>query len=206
MTYTEIIDNIQTRIENLIAERFSGTYMNITIEPSDYNPDIDDEITITITVTDQNDDPISNWNVPLTINGTAVATTLTTDTNGQVTYTHSCDDWGVCRFSVNSFATQINVSGWKQIVTGENYDVYRTRDRVKVVLHTTSSRNCTTTWQNFTTQLFSDVSLRPKHGDIVVVGHYGSYMLRMTTASAIMYRSVTGTASTQLIGVFEYPI
>ena len=121
MTYTEIIDNIQTRIENLIAERFSGTYMNITIEPSDYNPDIDDEITVTITVTDQNDDPISNWNVPLQINGTAVATTLTTDTNGQVTYTHSCDDWGICRFSVKSFVAFINVEGWRIAQNDSNY-------------------------------------------------------------------------------------
>lgn len=115
MTYTEIIDNIQNRIENIISERFAGTYQHITIEPSNYNPSIDDEITITITVTDQNDDPISNWTVPLMINGNAVTSTLKTNTNGVATYTYTCSEWGAVKFSVKSQTTQIQVTGLKQI-------------------------------------------------------------------------------------------
>ena len=121
MTYTEIIDNIQTRTENLISERFTGTYFNIKIEPSNYNPDIDDTITVTITVTDQNDDPIPNWTVPLTINGTAITGTLTTNANGVATYNYTCSEWGVCRFSVKTFSAFVNVAGWKTVQTGSKF-------------------------------------------------------------------------------------
>lgn len=124
MTHTEIIDNIQTRIENLISERFTGTYFNIKIEPSNYNPNIDDTITVTITVTDQNDDPIPNWTVPLTINGTAITGTLTTNANGVATYNYTCSEWGVCRFSVKSCSTHINVTGFKQIQSNITYALY----------------------------------------------------------------------------------
>ena len=165
MTYTEIIDNIQTRIENLIAERFSGTYMNITIEPSDYNPDIDDEITVTITVTDQNDDPISNWNVPLQINGTAVATTLTTDTNGQVTYTHSCDDWGICRFSVKSFSCFIKVDGWRIVHNSVPYYLKYNDKMVYALINYSSSVNWSTTISHLGAEWLKDtthnIDLRP---------------------------------------------
>ena len=143
MTYTEIIDNIQTRIENLISERFTGTYFNIKIEPSNYNPDIDDTITVTITVTDQNDDPIPNWTVPLTINGTAITGTLTTNANGVATYNYTCSEWGVCRFSVKSCSTQINVTGLKQVkqrsYTGTNQGV------VYTLFVDESNKHCTLT-------------------------------------------------------------
>ena len=108
MTYTEIIDSINNRINNIISDRLSGSYMHVTIEPSNYNPNIDDEITVTIKATDHNDDPISNWTVPLLINGTAVTDTIKTGTDGTATYTYTCNSWGVCRFSVKSFSTQIN--------------------------------------------------------------------------------------------------
>lgn len=133
MTYTEIIDNIQTRIENLISERLAGTYQHITIEPSDYNPDIDDEITVTITVTDQNNDPISDWTVPLLINGSAITGTLTTNNQGVATYTHTCNEWGVCRFSVKSYSTNINITGYKKVQSLSNHvEVYCNGENVLI--------------------------------------------------------------------------
>ena len=124
MTYTEIIDNIQTRIENIISERLAGTYQHITIESSNYNPEIDDEITVTITVTDQNDDPISNWNVPLMINGTSITGTLKTNSQGIATYTYTCNTWGAVKFSVKSQTTQIQVTGFKLIQSNTTYTLY----------------------------------------------------------------------------------
>ena len=114
MTTQKIIDNIQTRLENLISERFTGTYQNIDISCSDYNPTIDTNVTITITVTDQNDDPISGFTVPLKIDGTSISG-ITTNSSGVATYTYTCTEWGNHKISVKSVSTFINVTGWKEI-------------------------------------------------------------------------------------------
>ena len=82
------------------------------ITASDYNPNIDSSITITVTVTDGNDNLVDNHSFTLNANGTDVS--LTTS-NGVATYSYTCSDWGVCRFSVKSYSTQINVTGLKQV-------------------------------------------------------------------------------------------
>ena len=148
MTYTEIIDNIQTRIENLISERFSGTYTNIQLTATNYNPNIDTNTTITITVTDQNDDPITNWTVPLQINGTEPTTPITTDNTGTATYTYTCNDWGTVRFQVKTASLQIQVGGYRTTSLG-NATIYYNNHEVRYDLHFTASANFTsTTWAN----------------------------------------------------------
>jgi len=86
---------------------------------SDYNPNIGSNVTITITVTDQSDNTVPNHSFTLNANGTNVS--LTTNSNGVVTYSYTCSTWGVCRFSVNSYSTQINVTGQKKVKEGSNW-------------------------------------------------------------------------------------
>lgn len=80
----------------------------IDIQASNYNPNIDDTITITVTVTDQDDNPITNKSYALKENGETL-TTLTTNNSGVATYTYTCDDIGIRRFSIKSYTTYVNV-------------------------------------------------------------------------------------------------
>ena len=205
MTYTEIIDNIQTRIENIISDRFSGSYTNIKIEPSKNNPDIDEEITVTITVTDQNDDPISNWNVPLAINGTLVATTLTTDNNGQVTYNHTCSDWGICRFSVKSFISFINVTGWKRVVNQADgkIQVYTDGETAQFTFQGSQTINA-----NNTTNLGTIPSQYAPQNDTTSPIHYQAHNIHMVLGGtgAITVHNATSTTSVTMRVLFTYAL
>ena len=111
---------------NVQASTILGTNYKITnIEASDYNPSIDDSITLTITVTDVYEDPVTGESVTVTasegtftqLNGssiTAAATvTGTTNSSGQFTLTYTCTEWGLITFSANNQSTQVNVIGFK---------------------------------------------------------------------------------------------
>lgn len=112
-----------------IAEILGENYKITNIECSDYNPSIDGNITVTITVTDVFGDAISGESVTVVasegnftqLNGssiTAAATvTATTNISGQFTLTYNCSVWGLITFSAKNHNTQINVKGWKQVQT-----------------------------------------------------------------------------------------
>ena len=123
MPYSETIDNINNRIENVISDRLPQTYQHIVIEPSDYNPTIDDTITVTITVTDQSDTPVTGFTVPLKVNNESI-TGLVTNSSGQVVYNYSCDDWGTIKFAVKSYTAFINVTGWRTVQSNVTYTLY----------------------------------------------------------------------------------
>ena len=111
---------------NVQASTILGTNYKITnIEASDYNPTIDDYITVTITVNDVYGDAISDESVTVTasegtftqLNGssiTAAATvTGTTNSSGQFTLTYNCSVWGLITFTANNKTVQCKVIGFK---------------------------------------------------------------------------------------------
>lgn len=146
MTTQKIIDNIQTRLENLISERFSGSYQQIDISCSNYNPTIDSNITITITITDESGTPISGFTVPLKIDGTSISG-ITTNSSGVATHTYNCTEWGTHKISVKSVSTFIRVTGWKEI-TVSNGTLYVNGETRTCELHYSTSKGFTTanTW------------------------------------------------------------
>ena len=123
MTEQRVIDNVQTRLETLIGERFTGTYHNIDINCSNYNPDIDTTITVTVTVTDQNDDPVEDYTVPLKIDGTGI-TGVVTNSSGVATYNYTPTTGGIHKLSVKSVSSFINVGGWKTILNQSGITFY----------------------------------------------------------------------------------
>ena len=123
---------------NVQASTILGANYELTsIECSDYNPDIDDSITVTITVTDVYGDAVSGESVLVTasdgnftqLNGSnitnASSVTGTTNSSGQFTLTYACSEWGLITFTANNTSTQVRVSGWKQVaeetVSGVTY-------------------------------------------------------------------------------------
>ena len=109
------------------SEDILGANYKITkIVASDYNPDIDSTITVTVTVKDVYDDPVENESVQVTcnigkftkLNGSTISDTQSvtgnTDSNGQFTLTYSCTEWGLVSFSAKNHNTlQILVKGYK---------------------------------------------------------------------------------------------
>lgn len=160
---------------NVQASTILGTNYKITnIEASDYNPTIDDYITVTITVNDVYGDPVTDESVTVTategtftqLNGssiTAAATvTGTTNSSGQFTLTYSCTEWGIINFSANNQSTQVNVIGFKS-QNMWNGTLYYDNEKVQYVLNQQGSGNYTaSTWTD--SQAFDTVptDLRPK--------------------------------------------
>lgn len=114
---------------NVQASTILGDNYEITnIECSDYNPSIDADITVTITLTDVYGDAISGESVTVTVsegnftqlNGSnitnASSVTGTTNSSGQFTLTYACSEWGLITFSAKNHKCQINVQGWKKVV------------------------------------------------------------------------------------------
>ena len=106
---------------NIPASDVLGENYNITtIECSDYNPNIDNNITVTITVKDVYGDAVSGESVLVTasegnftqLNGSnitnASSVTGTTNSSGQFTLTYSCTEWGLITFSANNAIATIS--------------------------------------------------------------------------------------------------
>ena len=122
---------------NVAASAVLGENYKITsIECSDYNPSIDGNITLTITVTDVYGDAISGENVTVTategtfaqLNGSditsASSVTGTTNSSGQFTLTYACSVWGLITFSANNRSTQVNVTGFKRVLYNTTYALW----------------------------------------------------------------------------------
>jgi hypothetical protein len=196
MTTQKIIDNIQSRLEDLVSARFSGTYQNIKITCSSYDPLIDTDITITIKVTDQNGDPISGFTVPLQIDLSYIAG-VTTNSNGVATYTYTCNSWGVHRIGVNSISAFITVTGWREI-TLTNGKLYVNGTERICELHYSKSHNLTTanTWTFIET--ITEISNYPPKTTVYAQGSAREVMARVFNTgslqanySAVGQRSIT---------------
>jgi len=122
---------------NVSASAVLGENYKITnIECSDYNPSIDGNITVTITVNDVYGDAISGESVTVTasegnftqLNGSditaASSVTGTTNSSGQFTLTYTCSEWGLITFSAKNHNTQIRVAGFRKIVENATYSLY----------------------------------------------------------------------------------
>jgi len=138
-----------------IAEILGRNYEITNIECSDYNPSIDGNITVTITVTDVFGDAISNESVTVTasegnftqLNGTSITAaatvTATTNISGQFTLTYNCSVWGLITFSANTTSNQIRVKGWRQLKTFGTTGVVKTNGEYVYIYCADSISNVT---------------------------------------------------------------
>ena len=122
---------------NVAASAVLGENYKVTsIECSDYNPSIDGNITVTITVNDVYGDAISGESVTVTasegtftqLNGSDITAASsvagTTNSSGQFTLTYNCSEWGVITFTANNKTVQCNVTGFKKIAENITYKLY----------------------------------------------------------------------------------
>ena len=191
---------------NVQASDVLGENYKITsVECSDYNPSIDGNITVTITVNDVYQDPISDENVTVTasegtfiqLNGSditsASSVTGTTNSSGQFTLTYACSEWGLITFSANNTNNQINVIGWKTYYSDSNY-VIKYNENYVLLKITYQGLNPTTSYKQFGNAALVSSALLPEcnhffHDPFHQVGMYIS-----DDTGNLYYKSITGSS------------
>ena len=186
------------------SEDILGANYKITkIVASDYNPNIDSTITVTVTVKDVYDDPVENESVQVTcnigkftkLNGSTISDTQSvtgnTDSNGQFTLTYSCTEWGLATFSANTVNKQILVKGYKTIKNDSGITARANEDTVecRIVI---SSTTFTTSFTQFTGQTIPG-GYRPNGGVICPCYNNTNLLVAILSNGNIMRRSMTGS-------------
>lgn len=141
--------NIQqnTRLDNLNLD----LRYNYSLTASNYNPNIDNNIDLTVTVTDVFGAPLQNKNITLYHNGNMVSTKAT-NSDGVAVWNYNCNTWGMQFFSVNDVICQVYVDGWRKIdgSDGGSWSLYRNKTHGKLVFNRWLSGNINgwtnTTW------------------------------------------------------------
>ena len=166
------------------SEDILGANYKITkIVASDYNPNIDSTITVTVTVKDVYDDPVENESVQVTcnigkftkLNGSTISDTQSvtgnTDSNGQFTLTYTCSEWGLATFSANTKQLQIFITGFKFIQSNITYNLYVDESQRLAQIRVNRSNVTIGTGDGFN---YSDFTIpsqyRPKSNSFVPVG------------------------------------
>ena len=207
---------------NVAASAVLGENYKITnIECSDYNPNIDSTITVTVSVNDVYGDAISGESVTVTasegtftqLNGSditaASSVTGTTNSSGQFTLTYNCSVWGLITFVANNTNNQINVAGWKQVWSNTSSNPKITveqnanRCRLKFSAYTVSSMS--TTWAQYGSTAFLN-DWKPSQA-VAFIGYDYTFLLRVQEDGKLYWRTVTGTLSNKnLYGQYEWSI
>lgn len=154
------------------------------ITSSNYKPSINSTVTITITVTDANSNLINNHTFNLDADGTYVE--LTTN-NGVVTYSYSCSDLGVKRFSVGEFDCIIEVGGFYSYTpsTSPYYTIYYddTTCYMEFNKSFTTNFSANSSWTDFATTQDVPSSLRPAEHTFTIVGNNGLQITVLNTGT-----------------------
>ena len=163
-------ERYNVEVEDVLGENYKIT----NIECSDYNPTIDGNITVTITVTDVYGDAVSGESVTVTasegtftqLNGSditaASSVTGTTNSSGQFTLTYNCSDWGLITFTANNKTAQVKVGGYKTTTPHTYYTLYEFEDKVGIKINISSNITFPTSWRNVNDTIIS-WSLRPQY-------------------------------------------
>ena len=206
-----------------MSERYSipasdvlGENYNITtIECSDYNPNIDSSITVTITVKDVYGDAVSGESVLVTasdgnftqLNGSnitnASSVTGTTNSSGQFTLTYSCTEWGLITFSASNKNTQIRVNGWKTVAYSTWYNLKTNGEFVELSMFGSHSVNISTSWTTALT-IIND-AYRPEQ-NVMGVGYNQTLYLIHTSGEVQIVRSGGSATTTTAVGTYYWKL
>ena len=166
-----------------------------------YNIDIDTDVTVTATVLDFNGNPVVGENLTIYYDDETSIYTGTTDSNGQISTTYTCTEWGTHVFSVETYICFINVNGWKTYLdTGASSDphwiVEYNETTTRVTLSYSQSQSVPTSVTNYGTTLFPDsVSyLRPSRPVMFTVYNGAMIVLASNSVNTMQRRTIYGTS------------
>lgn len=140
-------------------------YYQYELSSSNYNPHIDDTITITCICKNILGNPIPNKELTLMMNGIEQGTS-TTNELGIATWSITFRAWGNKHFYIGNATLDLVVTGWRTAVQDSNYLVKYTDKLVSVTLHTTTTSTINTTYQEYEAEVLKDtnrnIDLRPR--------------------------------------------
>ena len=196
-------ERYNVEVEDVLGENYKIT----NIECSDYNPSIEGNITVTITVNDVYGDAVSGESVTVTVsdgtftqlNGSDItasdSVTGTTNSSGQFTLTYTCSEWGLITFTANNKTTQVKVGGYKTTTPHTNYTIYEFEDKVGLKINVGSNITFKTTWSLVNNQVIP-FRLRPRYPVTEVNYESGS----STNNTAIGVRQANSGEVVEIIG------
>ena len=189
---------------NVSASAVLGDNYKITnIKCSDYNPSIDGNITVTITVNDVYGDSVEGENVTVTategtftqLDGssiTAAATvTGTTNSSGQFTLTYTCSEWGLITFSANNNYAQIKVKGWRTKASINEYTLRRNEEFAHLII-SKDSQSISGNWTTIINITYSDYL--PE--EPVYVAGTNNTLYRINSSGNVAVARLSGSATT----------
>ena len=196
-------ERYNVEVEDVLGENYKIT----NIECSDYNPSIEGNITVTITVNDVYGDAVSGESVTVVasegtftqLNGSDItasdSVTGTTNSSGQFTLTYTCSEWGLITFTANNSIIQIRVVGCKATTVNQYYTIYEYEDKVGLRIGINTNITFNTTWRLIYNQAIP-WNLRPKSA--VTCPNYESGS--STSNTAIGVRPASSGETVEIIG------
>ncbi|WP_406533421.1 hypothetical protein [Methanobrevibacter sp.] len=191
-----------------------SSYRNYTIVPSDYNPQIDDYISVTVTVTDMAGNPVANEETSLYVKFPSIASEVRiyddTDSNGQITFSNiQMTDWGLIDFRVGSEHCQVEVDGWRYLHgdSASKYAFLRNKTHARWILRGwTYDYSKSTTWENFGTGNYG-ASVRP-NATVMMMNSSANAYFYVDSSGNTKWRAISGTisANTAQYGSVEWAI
>lgn len=151
------------------------------------NPVIGNQVTVTITVTDGNDDPVADHS--FTLNQPKGTSDLTTDSNGVATFTYTLSSWGIKTFGVNDITRVIKVSGSRSIAS-TNFTVYEYEDYVMLYASRDYALTNASSWQQ---SLAIPSSVTPLNNVYTATSHK-SVLARATSSGNVELLNTSGSA------------
>ena len=208
-------ERYNVEVEDVLGENYKIT----NIECSDYNPSIDGNITVTITVNDVYGDAVSGESVTVTasegtftqLNGSditsASSVTGTTNSSGQFTLTYACSEWGLITFSANNVSSQIRVTGWRTVTNDSNYIIKYNENLVSTTVKASGSFSYSTTYTEFAAEVLIDnthnVDLRPRMPMSIVKDDGNIVMIKDNSYKVGRFR-ISGTGTSGAYAHFTY--
>lgn len=197
---------LSTSSNNAIANSTVTTTLNTVkfyeLVASNYNPDIDDTITIECTVTDIYGNKVSGLQVSLYENN-ELKTSGLTDSNGKATWNITCSKFGLRDFAAGNVHCQVKVGGWK--TSFSNYDTYDGNSQnfyvivkfnettVNVVYHSAVSETVPIALTPYNTEILQDWQKPTLPVTMVDYIQNMLYVIR-DNANVMQRRSITGAS------------
>ena len=168
---------------------------NYDLSVSDYNPVIDSTVTIGVNVTDGNGEIVNNHSFKLWINDDSYET-LTTNNDGYASYTFTCSDWGIVRFTAETKnTTVIRVTGWR-IIEHTNYNLFiNGAERLCEIRYYKPGTSIGTSWTFVETISDSDYVPAPQQDSVYCPCNTRGMVVRIFSSGSIQAQATTATSN-----------
>ena len=191
-------------------EIMGDSYYRVSITSSNYNPQIDVPVTITVHVTDVYGDDVTGETIALTcssgeftaVNGSTITAAASisgvTDASGEITATYNCSEWGIITFTSHGSNTQILVDGYRETngTSSTTWGIYRNKTMGKLVLNGYTLTSVGTGWTQFGGSSANYCSDKRPNGHVSGYTDQANVLFRVAGDGKIYYKSMTGSTIT----------